>query len=210
MNIIYKNLPVTKAGDKVTVLFKKNYLSTAQTVVNQGGTSSGKTYSILQVLFCKASESEKQVITVVGQDMPNLKAGALRDALKIYNSSSALQSMVKSYNKTERLFEFHNGSLIEFRSYENAQDSKSGKRDYLFINEANGISWDVYMELSLRTKQKIFIDYNPNNTFWVHNNLIGKPGVQLIISDHRHNPFADQKVIEKIESLKTVDIELWI
>ena len=141
--------------------------------------------------------------------MPNLNAGALRDALKIYNSSPVLRAMIKGFNKTDKLFEFYNGSLIEFRSYENAQDAKSGKRDYLFVNEANGLHWDVYIELSLRTRQKIFIDYNPNNTFWVHNHLIGKPGVQLIISDYRHNPFADQKMIEKIESLKKLDIELW-
>ena len=209
MNTITKDLSVKNTGIEGTVLFKQNYNSTANIVVNQGGTSSGKTYSIIQVLFCKACEAEKQVITIVGQDMPNLNAGAVRDALKIYHSSPALQSLVKSYNKTEKLFEFYNGSLIEFRSYENAQDAKSGKRNYLFINEANGIQWDVYTELSLRTKQKIFIDYNPNNTFWVHNQLIGKPGVQLIISDYRHNPFADQNVIDKIESLKTVDIELW-
>jgi phage terminase large subunit len=66
-------------------LFKRNYASTAHIVINQGGTSSGKTYAIEQVLFCLACEKDKQVITVVGQDIPNLKAGALRDALTIYN-----------------------------------------------------------------------------------------------------------------------------
>jgi phage terminase large subunit len=91
-----------------TILFKQNYHSTAQTVVNQGGTSSGKTYAIEQVLFCLACENHKQVITVVGQDIPNLKAGALRDALNIYNSSDQLKTLVKNYNKTDRIFEFHN------------------------------------------------------------------------------------------------------
>jgi phage terminase large subunit len=93
-----------------TILFKKNYHSTAQTVINQGGTSSGKTYAIEQVLFCLASENHKQVITVVGQDIPNLKAGALRDALNIYNSSDHLKAMIKNYNKTDRIFEFHNST----------------------------------------------------------------------------------------------------
>lgn len=110
MNTITKDLSVKNTGIEGTVLFKQNYNSTANIVVNQGGTSSGKTYSIIQVLFCKACEAEKQVITIVGQDMPNLNAGAVRDALKIYHSSPALQSMVKSYNKTEKLFEFYNGS----------------------------------------------------------------------------------------------------
>lgn len=132
---------------EASVLFKQNYASAAHIVVNQGGTSSGKTYAIEQVLFCLACEVEKQIITVVGQDIPNLKAGALRDALSIYNKSTQLKQLVKSFNKTDRIFEFYNGSIIEFKSYDNAQDAKSGKRDYLFINEANGIEWNIYTEL---------------------------------------------------------------
>ncbi|MDB5115947.1 MAG: terminase [Mucilaginibacter sp.] len=194
---------------EASVLFKQNYASTAHIVINQGGTSSGKTYAIEQVLFCLASEAEKQIITVVGQDIPNLKAGALRDALSIYSKSEQLKKLIKNYNKSDRIFEFYSGSIIEFKSYDNAQDAKSGKRDYLFINEANGIDWYVYTELALRTKTRIFIDYNPNIAFWVHDNLIDKPGVQLIISDHRHNPFLEQNVRDKIEQIKDTDLELW-
>ena len=105
---------------EATILFKRNYASTAHIVINQGGTSSGKTYAIEQVLFCLACQKEKQVITIVGQDIPNLRAGALRDALTIYNSSVQLQAAVKTYNKTDRIFEFHNGSAIEFKSYTDA------------------------------------------------------------------------------------------
>lgn len=193
---------------KASILFYQNYYSNAHIIVNQGGTSSGKTIAIMQVLFCRACE-EKQVITVVGQDIPNLKAGVLRDALNIFSGSAQLMASVKSYNKSERIFEFNNGSAIEFKSYTDAQDAKSGKRDYLFINEANGIGWDIYRELALRTKKKIYIDYNPNSAFWAHEHLLGKSGVQLIISDHRHNPFLDQSIRDKIESLKDIDTELW-
>jgi len=198
-----------KNAAEASVLFRHNYASTAHVVVNQGGTSSGKTYAIEQVLFCKACEAKKQVITVVGQDIPNLKAGALRDALAIYNNSEKIKNLVKSFNKTDRIFEFHNGSIIEFKSYANAQDAKSGKRDYLFINEANGIEWNIYTELALRTRTRIFIDYNPNTHFWVHDKLLGREGVELIISDHRHNPFLDGATRRKIESLKHEDAELW-
>jgi phage terminase large subunit len=192
-----------------TIVFNQNYASTAQVVVNQGGTNSGKTYAIEQVLFCLACLTPNQVITVVGQDIPNLKAGALRDAMAILHSSDLINSMIKKHNKTERIFEFHNGSLIEFKSYTNAQDAKAGKRDYLFVNEANGIDYNIYTELALRTKKRIFIDFNPNTEFWVHDHLIGKPGVQLIISDHRHNPFAEGAIRTKIEKLKDEDSEQW-
>ena len=190
-------------------LFYNNFKTTADVVINQGGTSSGKTYAIQQALFCFACEAPGQVITVVGQDVPNLKAGALRDAQAIYDASDALQQLVKNYNKTDRVFEFNNGSMIEFKSYSDAQDAKSGKRDYLFLNEADGVKWEVYTELALRTRKRIYIDYNPNSEFWVHENLLGTPGVQLIISDHRHNPFAEESIRKKVEALKRIYIELW-
>ncbi|MBS1531848.1 MAG: phage terminase large subunit [Bacteroidetes bacterium] len=194
---------------RASVLFEENYHAAAHIVVNQGGSSSGKTTAIMQVLFTLACEQEGQIITITGQDIPNMKSGVLRDALDIYKRSKKLKASVKSYNKSERLFEFHTGSVIEFKSYADAQDAKSGKRDYLFVNEANGISWDVYSELALRTRKKVFIDYNPNTDFWVHEYLLGKPDVQLIISDHRHNPFLDEDMRARIESLKQTDKERW-
>jgi len=194
---------------EASILFKQNYTAEAHIVINQGGTSSGKTFAILQALFCFAVESSKQVITVVGQDIPNLKAGALRDAQTICSSSELLQASIKNFNCTDRIFEFHNGSIIEFKSYGDAQDAKSGKRDYLFVNEANGVSWDIYAELALRTRKRIYIDFNPNAAFWVHDNVLGRPEVQLIISDHRHNPFLTKQDRQKIEILKESDQERW-
>lgn len=194
---------------KCSPLFIKNYESSAHVVINQGGSSSGKTFAILQVLFCFAVGKPNQVITVAGQDIPNLKVGAMRDASDIMALSPELKAMLKNHNKTERCYEFINGSILEFKSYADAQDAKSGKRDYLFINEANGITWEVYHELSLRTRVRTYIDYNPNSEFWVHEKLLNKQGVDLFISDHRHNPFAQDNIKFKIESLHAQDYELW-
>ena len=192
---------------QTSVVFESNRNSLFDIVINQGGTSSGKTYSILQNLFLHAIEDHNQVITVVGQDIPNLKVGALRDAQTIVENSEILQSFISDYNKSDRIYYFVNGSIMEFKSYDDAQDAKSGKRDYLFVNEANGITKDIFDELYIRTKRKTYLDYNPNTEFWVHYELIGKPNVELIISDHRHNPFLDDKIHEKIEAID--DHELW-
>ncbi len=193
---------------KSSILFTANYNATDDIIINQGGSSSGKTYSILQVLFTKAVE-ETNTITVVGESIPNLKAGALRDALDIYNSSEQLKTFVSDYNKTDRIFQFVNGSIIEFKSYETSQSAKSGKRDYLFINEAQGTTPEIFNELHIRTKKQSYLDYNPNAEFWVHEQLIGQTGSRLIISDHRHNPFVPQKIRDKIEALRFKDIELF-
>ena len=193
---------------KTGVLYRQNYDSKADIIVNQGGTSSGKTYAILQVLFTKAI-SEQCIITVVGQDIPNLKVGAIRDALDIINGDPAILQQLIFYNQSNRVFTFKNSSIVEFKSYDNEQDAKSGKRDYLFINEANGIPYNVYEQLSLRTRRQVYIDYNPDSSFWVHDKVIPLEHTELIISDHRHNPFLSDKVREKIEALKDKDEGLW-
>ena len=191
-----------------SALYRQNYTSNADIVVNQGGTSSGKTYAILQVLFSKAI-NEVCTITIVGQDIPNLKVGALRDAIDIHNGDEAIKQQVTFYNRSDRVFSFLNGSIMEFNSYDNDQDAKSGKRDYLFVNEANGIPYNIYEQLSLRTRKQVYIDYNPDTSFWVHDKVIPIPSTELIISDHRHNPFLSEKIREKIEALKSKDLDLW-
>ena len=191
----------------VLPLYNANLLASERVVVNQGGTSSGKTYSIMQVLFMLGMQKPRQVITVVGQDVPNLKKGAYRDAKTILEGSPMLQGWWPYINEGERIIKCINGSIIEFSSFKDAQDAKSGKRHYLFINEANGISYEIYWQLAIRTRVRIFIDYNPTARFWVHDELIGRKGVRLIISDHRRNFFLTDEEHSRIEGIE--DKELW-
>jgi phage terminase large subunit len=198
---------------EASIVFEANRNSNAKIANNQGGTYSGKTYSILQVLASLAVETSDLVITVVGQDIPNLKAGPIRDMGRIIKSSPILKTQIKTYNKTERTLIFLNGTIIEFKSYENEQDARSGKRDYLFINEANGISYDIFRQLQKRTEYRTFLDYNPSSSFWVHEMVLNNPkvypSVDNFISDHRDNPFISDDMHESIERLKHEDIELW-
>lgn len=191
---------------KTTDVFLSNRNAETDIIINQGGTSSGKTYSILQNLFLHAIENDRCIITVAGQDIPNLKVGPIRDAQNIIEQTEGLSNYILEYNKSDRVFTFVNGSIIEFKSYDDSQDAKQGKRDYLFLNEANGVDKVIWDELYIRTKKRSYIDYNPNNEFWVHTELIGKPNVTLIISDHRHNTFLDQKIHDKIEAIEDPEL----
>jgi phage terminase large subunit len=75
----------------VSPVYYANYNATEQVVINQGGTDSGKTYAIMQLLFTIATTNkaptEDPIITVVGESVPNLKKGAYRVAKNIYNSN---------------------------------------------------------------------------------------------------------------------------
>lgn len=190
----------------IAPLFRANIKPDVRTYINQGGTSSGKTYTIMQVLIYYALNDAGSVSTVAGQDLPNLKVGALRDFKSIIANSDWLLSQFK-FNESGHYAVCGNGSIIEFKSYKDAQDAKNGKRDYLFINEANGVSYDIYWQLAIRTRKRVYLDYNPSERFWVHNNVKGSKDSLLIISDHRSNPFLSKEEHERIEGIE--DVELW-
>lgn len=178
--------------------------------VNQGGTSSGKTYAIMQVLFVLAIENPNWVITVVGQDYPNLAKGSIRDSERIVNETPFIQvSLDGQFNKGNKSYKFKNNSILEFATYQTSQDAKNGKRNVLFINEANGVHYDIFYELNMRTTDRVFVDFNPNQEFWVHDKLIGEPNVALFISNFEHNPFVSANIIDGILRLKEIDPMLW-
>ena len=162
-------------------LYQANDDPNYRVFVNQGGTSSGKTYCLMQLLIGKSIEKPGSIITVCGQDLPNLKVGALRDTQTIIQRSDVLQRWFAE-NKTDHYFRGANGSIIKFKSYATPQDAKNGKRDYLFCNEANGITFEIYWQLQIRTRKQVFLDYNPNARFWVHDQLIGRKDTKHTIS----------------------------
>jgi phage terminase large subunit len=152
---------------------------------------------------------KRRVITITGQDLPNLKRGAIRDFDNILNSHPMLKAQVREYNRSEYVVRFYSGSIIEFPTYSNAQDAKNGKRDYLFINEANGVDYTIFEELDIRTTKQIFIDYNPTTRFWAHEKLFGAKGVEVYRSTFMDNQYCDESIREKLLSYKTTNPARW-
>lgn len=202
-------LTKTYRGFETSVVFDWNYKHQARIKINQGGTSSGKTYSILQVIFIRLIE-KKRIATVVGQDIPNLKKGALRDfEQRILPANPWMNDYIESYNRSDRVFKFKNGSILEFTSFSDFQDAKNGKREISFFNEANGIPWAIYEQVALRTTEEVFLDYNPSSPFWAHERLMSLDNSVTFYSNFTHNPFLPQSTIDEIRALKETDIETW-
>lgn len=200
-------------------VYHANYLSLADIVINQGGTDSGKTYAIIQLLFTIATTTKAPaidpIITILSESVPNSKKGAFRVAKSIYYGSEYLQAMAATdWNESDRIITFKTGWVMEFVGATDEQNAKQGKRQYLFVNEANGLSWQIFWQMAKRTRIRTYIDYNPSAPFWAHENLIGTTPegndlhakVQLIISDHRHNPFLSQHDHDRTENIKNKDL----
>ena len=104
----------------------------------------------------------KEKITVVAETVPALKDGAISQFIEIMESTGRFNH--NSYNRNDREYRFVNGSSIQFKSFDNVSKAKAaGKRDVLFINEANHIKYTIADALMVRTTKAIWVDFNPDN-----------------------------------------------
>lgn len=170
--------------------------------VVQGGTSASKTISILLYLIHLAQSDKEQTLTsVVSQTLPHLKKGAIRDFLAIMESHNYFKE--SRWNKTDFTYTFETGSKIEFFGAESDAKVKGPRRDRLFINEANNVPYGVFDQLEVRTKEVIFIDFNPTNEFWYFTEVKGKrDDVEHIVLTYKDNEALPKEIIDSIEKRK--------
>lgn len=168
----------------------------------QGGTAAGKTVAILMYLITKAlTDKEPSLTSVVSESFPHLKRGVIRDFLNIMQAQDGYED--SRWNKTDYIYELPSGSKIEFFSADQPGKVRGPRRDRLFINEANNVPFETYEQLEIRTKDIIFLDYNPISEFWVHTELINKrDDIEFMVLTYRDNEALDENIIRTIETRK--------
>jgi phage terminase large subunit len=175
----------------------------------QGGTSAGKTFGIIPILIDNAMKSNDLEISIVAESVPHLRRGALKDFLKIMKWTNRYIDV--SFNKSLLRYEFANGSYIEFFSADDSSKLRGARRDILYINECNNIEFEAYNELAIRTKKRIYLDFNPANEFWVHTELKDEPDTDFLILTYRDNEALDERIVKEIEKnrLKAATSSYW-
>ncbi len=133
---------------QVTTAIRKIYELEKRVKIIQGGTSAGKTFGILPVLIDKCAREKGLEVSVVAETIPHLRRGALKDFLKIMRWTG--RYVEDRFNATLLRYEFANGSTMEFFSADNASKLRGARRDVLYINECNNVTFDAYLELSIR------------------------------------------------------------
>ena len=163
----------------------------------QGGTSAGKTYGILPILITKAATYPLTEISVVAESIPHLRRGALKDFLKIMKETG--RYFDERFNKSLLKYEFANGSFIEFFSADDSSKLRGARRDVLYINECNNVTFESYNELAIRTKKEVYLDFNPSNEFWVHTELKDTADTDFLILTYKDNEALDESIVREIE-----------
>lgn len=177
-------------------------------IVNQGGTRSGKTYSIMQLLILLATLSDNE-ISIVSKTLPHIKRGVLRDFKKIMLDQLIFNE--KDFNKSELIYQFSDKTFIEFFSADDSAKLRGPGRDILFVNELNLLNKDEWQQLLFRTRGKVFVDYNPVDEFhWIYDDILPRPDCKFIQSSYLDNyDFLPHGQIAEIERLKNEDNNYW-
>jgi len=193
----------------ITTAIKKINALKRRIKIIQGGTSAGKTYGILPVLITKAATYPRTEISVVAESIPHLRRGALKDFLRIMKDTG--RYFDERFNKSLLRYEFANGSFIEFFSADDSSKLRGARRDILYINECNNVTFESYNELAIRTKKEVFLDFNPANEFWVHTELKHEPDADFIILTYKDNEALDNSIVAQIEKnrLKAETSSYW-
>lgn len=172
-----------------------------------GGTRSGKTFAILQLLILViANDKTPTINSVCAETMPQLKRGAIRDFQNIMRRAELWNDA--NYNKTDCIYTFANGSILEFFSLDSEGKIHGLARDRLFVDEAQNIAWEKVRQLLVRTRGRVIFGYNPTREFWVHTEIQPRPECVSINSTYRDNEFLTAEQVAEIEANKK-DARWW-
>jgi phage terminase large subunit len=179
----------------------------ARKKIIQGGTSAGKTYGIIPILIDYATKNPRHLITVVAESIPAVRNGAVKIFQDVmYDTNRWIQDHWRS-NPME--YKFSNGATIQFTSFDNAGKAKAaGKRDILFLNEANHINFDIADALMVRSNS-IWIDFNPDHEFWAHTETLKEPDSEFLLLTYKDNEGLPPEILQELlirqEKAKTND-----
>lgn len=171
-----------------------------------GGTSASKTISILLILIDKcqsAANNDKQLlVSVVSESLPHLKRGVMRDFLNIMEGHKYFSE--NNWNRTDFIYSFSPTVKMEFFGVDTPDKVRGPRRDILFMNEANNCPFESFEQLEVRTKQEIWLDWNPTYEFWFYTDILPHRGDDLdfITLTYKDNEALPQSIVQSIESRK--------
>jgi phage terminase large subunit len=178
------------------------------TVSLQGSSRSSKTVNTLiwLIMYCLSHPCTR--LSIVRATLPAIKGSVFIDFKEILMRMLIYDE--KSLNKSEFTYQFSNGSWVEFFSTDSEQKLRGRKRDVLFVNEANELSYLEWQQLKMRTTRFAIMDYNPSfsDDHWICG-VNQDNRTYHFISTYKDNPFLEQSIIDEIEGLRTKNQTLW-
>lgn len=151
----------------------------------QGGQGAGKTIAILILICNYAYHKPNKRIIIASKELTKMRLTVINDFVQVMQSFGVFDP---NNFIGETLYRLPNGTKIKFIGLDKEDIGKGLRSDLFYLNEANKVPFESYREIASRAKQ-IYLDYNPNNKFWVHEHVIPRKDcdyLQLTFMDNEH------------------------
>lgn len=133
------------------------------------------------VMIAAASSSQLQATIQDAED----SLGLVITGNKVYGDSCVLP----------------NGSLWQFKNFDDFSKCVGQKADYLFLNEAVNLDEKSFGTLIQGIRKQIILNYNPTRACWV-DKYINPEKDNLMITTWQDNPYLTEYQIEEFENIK--------
>lgn len=138
----------------------------------------------------------------MSESYPHLQDGAIKDFKAIMIDRGYWKDEL--WNETKHTYTFETSTVLKFISIDKLGKAHGPRRDGLFINEANNIPYNIYDQLEVRTKEVIWLDWNPSTEFWYYSKIDGHMEHDFITLTYLDCLEAlDQRIIDSIERRKS-------
>lgn len=166
-----------------------------------GGTSASKTISILLWLidYCQTPQNINKLCTVTSESFPHLQKGAILDFQNIMKDRGYWNDEL--WHDTKHIYTFETGNKLEFAAFDTYSKAHGSRRDVLFVNEGNNLPYNIVDQLMVRTRETVWLDWNPTNEFWFYNQMLGlRDDIDFITLTYKDNEALDPTTIAEIEA----------
>lgn len=191
---------------QTTKTFEDLLNSNYRNYVFQGSSRAGKTYNIILWMVINILNENNKIYSIVRKTLPALKGSVLRDLKEILIKLELYHS--DKWHSVDGYVEIGT-NIIEWFGLDTEEKVRGRKRDICFINEATEITYDEYIQLSLRTSERMILDFNPSLwQSWLYDMEKQEDTFYSIVT-YQDNPFLPKAQVEELEKLKVRDQNLW-
>lgn len=203
---------------KATSIFYYNRNSKAQIVINRGGSRSGKSFGIAQLLLLERFFTQKnKKILVLRKTLPSLRISVLQD-WKGFIDKYNLENLLEENKQNLDYYYKPNNNYLHFGSLDDPEKIKSSSFNYIWMNEATDFDKDDLLQLLLRLSEpteenqrnQLFMCFNPIDEYhWIKTEVLDKRenyDLEEIHSTYKDNQFLSDDYRRLIESYKDIDL----
>lgn len=186
----------------VSKVFTKIRKANTRIIVNEGSSRSTKTFSYIQYLLACGFLDPTEKTTICRDKLTWLKASVIPDFIDVLTMMGIFRE--EHYHRTDQIYTLDgNGAEFHFIGLDEEQKLHGRKQDRFWLNEAIEVSKKKYMQLAIRTKKQILMDYNPStDSHWIYDSVIPRNDCTFIKSTYKDNPFLDSAIVAEIERLE--------